>query len=374
MDCWDISPTRTTNRSTASINSLPNKISEPPVQQPGASTQDEAEDPIEGETESDQQVNIATSENGNSVSSQPKTNEEIENEVAQSSNQNIAAGERDRSSTSAVTTDDTDPVFAVSEKAGSQLYINRFSCYGCALTEPATISWNPPQFMLAENHPPSGNNDIQETENSGRFSLSSDNGSASSASPLALGVAVGPDLSTVGSFSNFSKPGYQLGIGLEYSLSKNIAVRTGVARADVRYVANGSEYKPPYGYWTNGIVADKTVAQCAILEIPLALKFNLWDMGGSRLFATGGVSSYIMLSEEYHFNYNEPDYDLVDNWSDDTGTRHWFSTASFSVGYEIDLLSNTSFRIEPFVKLPIKRSPLGKCRTVLHRHLLLFKS
>lgn len=175
----------------------------------------------------------------------------------------------------------------------------------------------------------------------------------SALSRLAVGVVVSPDLSTVGSVSNFDNPGYKGGILAEYSLTKNISLVSGVAISNVRYKAYGQEYNPPQS-WNYGVPPDQAAAVCLVLDIPLNLKANIFNFNRSRIFATAGVSSYIMLHEDYQFSYSGDAANLERSWSDRTGTRHWFSNAGLSIGFEYDLSPNWSLRAEPHIKIPLK--------------------
>lgn len=176
---------------------------------------------------------------------------------------------------------------------------------------------------------------------------------AASGNGATIGIVAGPDLSTVGSLADFARPGYNLGILVEYPLSSNWSIRGGVMRASVHYVTDGREYHPPGGFWTYGTVPDQTNARCLILDIPISLKYRFWNFGGSSLYATAGMSSYIMLNEEYQFDYTQSNDHLVEGWSGQTGSRHWFSNATLSLGYTVELSNTISFQIEPFLKLPI---------------------
>ncbi|CAN5348470.1 hypothetical protein BH23BAC3_BH23BAC3_14340 [soil metagenome] len=55
-----------------------------------------------------------------------------------------------------------------------------------------------------------------------------------------------------------------------------------------------------------------------------------------------------------YLSYDGDDSGLIQNWSGRTGTRHWMSNASFSLGYELDLHPNWSLRAEPFIKTPLR--------------------
>lgn len=181
-------------------------------------------------------------------------------------------------------------------------------------------------------------------------------------SRFAVGLVVSPDLSTVGSISNFYEPGYKIGLEMEYRLTRNLGITAGVIQSKVRYTARGNEYSPPQGYWSGGVLPSETVGVCSLIDIPISLKYNFLQMNRSRLFVTAGLSSYIMQSEDYRFDYANGYSGQVQSWSENTGTRHWFSNANFSLGYEFDLRSNWSLKAEPFIKVPLKEVGWGNVK------------
>ncbi|MFH5832371.1 outer membrane beta-barrel protein [Halalkalibaculum sp. DA384] len=257
--------------------------------------------------------------------------------------------------------------FAISEEMGRDLFIPRYRCPDCRIFGRLQQLMEPAPFLLAESSalPPVVQRDPQEKTEShltGRPPVGADNVSARSSSPLSVGFVAGPDLSTVGGFSNFSDPGYKIGLAVEYRLAPRLSINSGIGQANVQYTARGREYKPPYGYWSNGIVADQTVAECAILEIPVNLKYDLLQFEKSRVYTSAGVASYIMLNEEYRFNYERDDTGLVQSWKGKTGSRHWLSNITLSAGYELDMPGNWSVRAEPFVKLPLKEVGWGNVK------------
>jgi len=97
---------------------------------------------------------------------------------------------------------------------------------------------------------------------------------------------------------------------------------------------------------------------------PISLKVDILSLSGSRFFLTAGLSSYVMLNETYQFHYSgyNSDPDLLQSWSDRTGTGHWMSNAGLSVGYELDIHPNWSLRAEPFIRIPVKDVGWGQVR------------
>ncbi|PAU93828.1 hypothetical protein CK503_09140 [Aliifodinibius salipaludis] len=179
---------------------------------------------------------------------------------------------------------------------------------------------------------------------------------------LTVGLMGGPDISTVGGISDFYDPGYKIGLSVEYHISKNFALSVGAIHSKVQYTAGGNDYNPPEGYWSYGGAPQETVGRCLLIDIPISLKYNLMHFHNSKLFVTGGASSYIMLNEDYQFQYNSYSTGQQQRWQERTGTRHWMSNAVLSLGYEMDLRKNISLRVEPFIKVPMREVGWGNVK------------
>ncbi len=178
---------------------------------------------------------------------------------------------------------------------------------------------------------------------------------------VSIGLISGPDLSTVGSLNDFTDPGYQIGLTAEIDIFSNFSLIAGILQANVRYqeYSRGENYTSSYG---NNLIPVYTYAECSLLKIPLKAKYNLLDFSRSRLFATAELSSYIMIQEDYQFQFANGTNPGQDSWSGRTGTSHWFSNAGLSIGYEVDLLPHWSIRAEPYLKLPVREVGWGNAR------------
>lgn len=179
---------------------------------------------------------------------------------------------------------------------------------------------------------------------------------------IALGLVMAPDLSTAGGLSNFERPGYKVGLTAEVNLTDRLAITGGIIHSKVNYSARGREYHPPAGYQGQTIIPQQTFAECALLDIPISLKYDVAQWGRSRFYATAGVASYIMLNEDYRFKYANYAEDQPHEWSAKTGTKHWLSNASFSVGYEWALHPNWGIQVEPFIRLPLREVGWGNVK------------
>ncbi len=180
-------------------------------------------------------------------------------------------------------------------------------------------------------------------------------------SRISVGLLASPDLSTVGSLSNFERAGYKLGAVVEYSFSENLSVSVGLIQTRVNYSAHSHQYNAPV-YWQGGNSPEHIYAECLLYDLPITLKLNVANFDRSRFFVTAGLSSYIMQSEDYYFSYRYDSPGQIEGWSGQTGTRHWFSNAGLSIGYEMDLHPQWSVRAEPFIKVPLQEVGWGNVK------------
>jgi hypothetical protein len=178
---------------------------------------------------------------------------------------------------------------------------------------------------------------------------------------MTLSLITGPDLSTVGSLNNFTDPGYQIGLTAELNIFNDLSLITGLIQAKVRYQDNSISSGLSASY-NNQMIPVFTSAECSLLKIPLRAKYNFVDFNRSRIYATAELSSYIMIQEDYQFQFDQGITPSTDTWSGRTGTSHWFSNAGFSIGYEFDFLPHWSIRAEPYLKLPVREVGWGNAR------------
>ncbi len=233
---------------------------------------------------------------------------------------------------------------------GSDLHVPELSCSSCALDQWTARNISALYTLLE----PTGT----EVAHAAPGTLQEDQPGPEAAyhgeSRFSVGLIAGPDLSSVGSVSNFTEPGYNIGVSLEYRISSNLSISTGVVQSQVRYRYSGSDYNPSLRYDNQGILPESTFADCMILDIPVNLTYNFLHFEGSRLYATAGFSSYIMLAEDYRFSYARDYPNLMQSWLERSGNNHLMSNAGFSIGYELDVMPNWSIRAEPYVKIPIR--------------------
>jgi hypothetical protein len=183
---------------------------------------------------------------------------------------------------------------------------------------------------------------------------------------MSVRFAVSPDLSGIG-LKDFSRPGTNVGLLLEYRMASRWSVQAGVIRSTKVYKASTTEYDLP-DYTAKWRVQPQSVSgRCSMLDIPLNLRYDVAlrprsnDLPPSRWFVSGGVTTYIMKKEDYTYIYAEKDKSHVypntspsmTEWHGKTGA-YGFSQLNLSMGYEQAFSRRLSWQVEPFVKVPLK--------------------
>jgi hypothetical protein len=174
-------------------------------------------------------------------------------------------------------------------------------------------------------------------------------------------AAISPDFSVVLS-NSFAKIGNNGALLLEYRFNKHWSLQSGIIRSLKRYIATPEQYNWNTN-WNNPTPLVFVDATCKMLDIPLNIRYDITQKVNSRLFVCSGFTSYIMLKEDYYYNYKDNTNPNIKyrEWSTKTG-NYPFSVLNFSLGYERKILRKLSFQAEPFVKIPLGEVGYGKVK------------
>ncbi len=165
--------------------------------------------------------------------------------------------------------------------------------------------------------------------------------------------SIGADAGSVHLFSLANStitPKYGVGIG--YKLTKKLSVQTGFYASRKKYVAGPKDYTAKAGSYWGQVQLTKVGASCLIYEIPLAFRYDIVQQHSYKIYATAGVSSFIMKKEDYNYYYIRDNMNHQSSWSY-TGNKNLFSILSLSAGIEKKLSSIFSITAEPSLGLPI---------------------
>ncbi|MBC7424480.1 MAG: hypothetical protein H7334_13625 [Ferruginibacter sp.] len=165
--------------------------------------------------------------------------------------------------------------------------------------------------------------------------------------------SIGADAGSVHLFSLANStitPKYGVGIG--YKLTNKLSVQTGFYASRKKYVAGPNDYTAKAGSYWGQVKLTKVNASCLIYEIPLAFRYDIVQRPSYKIYATAGVSSFIMKKEDYDYYYIRDNMDHRSSWTY-TGNKNLFSIVSLSAGIEKKLSPIFSITAEPSVGLPI---------------------
>ncbi|MBX2969279.1 MAG: porin family protein [Cyclobacteriaceae bacterium] len=162
---------------------------------------------------------------------------------------------------------------------------------------------------------------------------------------LSVKLVVSPDYSTVKS-TQPDKLGLNYGLLVEYGLTKNLSVATGLIRSNKFYSAHDIAY---YGQ-----VSDRVDGDCRMWDVPVMLYYTFSPQRTWSLYAGLGVSSYLMSKENYIY-YIEGGYGNVYTYEQTIRGKNneWFSILNLSVGLNKQLNTRWAIQLEPFYKAPL---------------------
>jgi len=167
-----------------------------------------------------------------------------------------------------------------------------------------------------------------------------------------LSLMVGMDVTSTKA-SDWGDPSVRFGLSGEYYIGNRWSIGIGANLSKKKYQAKGSEYSPPKGFWTNGIVPDSTNAVCDVLDVPITVNYFQPINNKSNLIISGGLSSWFMIKEEYWYKYESNDPNLVSWWGGENENRYWFSVINLRVSYEYALTKKWSAAVGSYINIPL---------------------
>jgi len=165
------------------------------------------------------------------------------------------------------------------------------------------------------------------------------------------GIMFGVDMSSVHFQS--AKSGATTGFIIGHAFNQKWSIESGLLWDTKRVYDDGSYFNPPGYTPTNGVTIIAVNGKSRLYELPVNMKYTIIS-GKHNLFATTGISSYLMRTENYDYEYTQTNQPGGHNYLSYTKeTKNWFSVANFSIGYTHKLGGNGSIRVEPYLKVPL---------------------
>ncbi|MEP4535212.1 MAG: hypothetical protein ABJ004_19095 [Cyclobacteriaceae bacterium] len=172
---------------------------------------------------------------------------------------------------------------------------------------------------------------------------------------ISVGLSFAPDFNSLG-LANEKKATGKLGAKLFWEFLPRTHLELGVFYNNKKYIASGEQYKPPAGYWayyTNGEVPTEVDGSCRVIDIPIVLSYRLLDRNKWSLIIAGGVSTYILLDQYYYYRFDQPNPGASEGWNTRENETLKWRIADLSLGWEYELNTQTTFRVEPYVQIPM---------------------
>jgi len=165
---------------------------------------------------------------------------------------------------------------------------------------------------------------------------------------FALSVLASSDKNGVNSFQQ-GKPGNNAGLLFSVGLTKKLTISAGAIYSAKQYLTDFADYHTEYQFTTN---PQSVLADCKMFDIPINIDYQLYNKHRNKLSVGTGFSSYLMLNENYQFNYagnaigpskyNVPNPD-----------KYLFSIVNIQATYTRQINSKVGLTFEPYMKLPI---------------------
>jgi hypothetical protein len=172
-------------------------------------------------------------------------------------------------------------------------------------------------------------------------------------------LSAGPDVSFI-ELNKLGKVTMLYGAGLSYHFANRVTLRTGFYTANKIYDAKPEQYHSTGGYYP---YLYNIAAECRVYEIPVSLSYHFARGKKHNWFGNAGLSSFIMKSEYYEYEYKTPGgqyYNYETKVRNEN--KHYFSVLTLSAGYQYALSKRILLQAEPYIKLPLGGVGLGKVK------------
>ena len=179
---------------------------------------------------------------------------------------------------------------------------------------------------------------------------------------LQIGFILAPDFTSVNSLAG-NRPGSTVGLTLDYQFAPHWYIGSGLLLDRKNYAARAQDYHAPTEFYQNNVFArhlDYVKGTFEMLEIPLNLRYDFSVSGSTLFFASAGVSSYLMTSENSGM-YGDPWGFQAYQPCPVTGQHNYlFSAVNLSLGVETGLSNSLSLLIAPYMKIPTRGVGYGQ--------------
>jgi len=180
---------------------------------------------------------------------------------------------------------------------------------------------------------------------------------------FALAVLAAPDVNGVGSFGN-NRAGIDLTVQFSLKLTRKLSISAGASYAIKPYQTGLGNYRTNHpgwsaALWTSNAKPNTVNANCYVLDVPLNINYQVYSKGKNSFAMGTGLSSYIMLKEDYRFTFPDPAKDGIDV-DIANQNQHLLGVLNMNVNYQHRLNNKLGLIVQPYLKLPLTQIGFGQ--------------
>ena len=154
----------------------------------------------------------------------------------------------------------------------------------------------------------------------------------------------------------------RFGLLADYRIGDKLTLSTGALYSMVHYRIEGDRYEAKPGFFIDDVQPIEVKAACSIVEVPLHATYYFSGSRGSSFFAGAGAVSYLLLKENYKYDYAEENAALKKEWEESNANQHPFGLGQVNFGYQRQLPGRGAVQLETYAHLPLTGLGHGNVR------------
>ncbi|MHB8209529.1 hypothetical protein [Mucilaginibacter sp.] len=163
------------------------------------------------------------------------------------------------------------------------------------------------------------------------------------------GVIGAQDINGAGSFKQ-GKVGSKAGLVFAAGVSQKFTISTGAVYSSTPYTAGYDSFTLPYQSKVSPVSLS---ANCHMLDIPINVGYQVYNKGKNIISLGTGLSSYIMLQQDYSFVYSSASGVPPRDYAVPNSSSYLFKILNLNATYERQISSRAGITIQPYLKLPL---------------------
>lgn len=179
------------------------------------------------------------------------------------------------------------------------------------------------------------------------------------------GLLLGTELNTVKN-QDMKKVGLDIGLIGGYRFGTHLSAETGVVFSR-KYYTTAGEYFSLKEIGSTMPAAMKVMevkGASKVVEIPVHLRYDVFNKKDHRFFSSAGFSSYILTKEsnQYHTSLNGTEGIMYGTYK--TNRSYFAASFDLAIGYEKNFGKKSNIRFQPYVQLPVKGIGVGNLKVM----------